>query len=603
MRAVSSALLLAFVVGARAQAFGRFGYVPTTSFHGFKLSQEGVVADHPLADRLRFIRKMPEWRPLATSEFGQTIQLGPERFGEPSRISTSLLAPGISVYFPLGMRFKVGSTAAPYLTWPDGSGSNGVPTPNVQWIGLSFRDSQPAMVLGFPSGATSLTITGKPGAWEVRADSVAGWVRFGLPRGLRAEPTNSAASLGRLSEDIQSNAGFWTNMPPAVQHFTTEGDANGGGVVALWTFDRPGALIPQAVSLAPLGGYPIHLESKTERLVDDLALGEGPHDVCQTRYLKIGFPTRRIPVGRAVTVGTPGPPIGTVSPLDVASVVELAFENFMGGRDTQTRKAAEDAFSEFVAQASYTKEPFTDQELPFNAKGTGIDLAAAHAFLAQALTSGSRPSSDANALLTSIGWRRDWETWLPWIEDKDVRRRAAALAALTGCLCPESNRRVAGGMLQAGLSAERGMAIWRKRNKLSDKDETFLEPLLRLRIGLFALNQAREVGDPFIQTLLSPLRIYSDEAVTLSLKETDYTLSWTTLEAKAGVMTLASNTQLDLVAAENLPRFEVENLLGLSEIRYTPEVGGRCSFKLTLPDFMPRLPKMVLPPRYTESRR
>jgi hypothetical protein len=585
------------------QAFGRFGYTDTTRFSGLVLGKDGLAADFPTADRLKFTAPVPEWRTLETSEFEQTVRLGPDEAGMPSKLKLSLLAPGTSYYFPKGLKLKLNSTAAPYLTWIDGSGSNGVPTPSVRWVALSFRDKQPAVLIGFPHTTASLLLTGKPGAWEIAADSYVGWVRFGLPRGNFAEATNTAASLGRLAKAARSTAALIANAPPKFVGFQAESESDGNAVVGTWRFDRKGFLLPQALTLARLGGYPVAVQSPNRRLAADFGLSEGPHDVSDAEELKVRFPVRRVPIGRALALGEPGAAIGTISPQDVPSVVELALENLLAGRDPQTRKAAEEAFGQFLSEAVYVKEPATEQQLSFDAAGKGMDLTAAHALLSQALITTTRPSSESNALLTSIGWRRDWETWMPWVSDPDIRRRTASLASVAGALCPEDNRRVAAGMLQTGLAAERGLNVWRRRAAKIPAEPPLLEPLLELRTGLFRLSMPKAVPDPFVETLLSPLRIFSDEAARLTEREGAYIVGWPVIEAKAGTLALASTAPLEPTAVANLPRFLFERVLGLTEIRYTPEAAGTCEISLTQPAWAPKPPALHAAARYTEPKR
>lgn len=522
--------------------------------------------------------------------------------GSPSKVRASLLQPGVSLYFPKGIRLRIGSIAAPYLTWKEGSSSSDVPTPNLPWIALSYRDSQPPLVIGFPGGATSLTVSGKPGAWEVRSPlDFSGWVRIGLPLGLRPIATNSAASLGHLALDTAKEEACWTSLPPTVTGLALDSDED--AVTATWTFSGPGAMLPRAATLAPLGGYPLQLQSSVRRV--DYRLGEGPIDVASGNEIKIRLPVRRVPTGCAITVGGDfGAAIGTASPLDLPSVVELALDCLMAERDTQTRKAGEDTFTEFLSQATYSAEPFSQQQLPYDAKGKGIDLAAAHALLTQAITSTTTASSEANSLLTSVVWRRDWQSWLPAVDDPSIARRAAALSALAGALCPEPERRLAAGMFQAGLSAERGLNVWRRRHGEIGQEPPLLEPMFGLRQGLFRLQGfSREPDVSFAEGLLSPIRLFADVPLRLEERNKELILQWPALEAKPSVLSLATSYEIKLESRTNLPRFRADGVLGSTEVRYTPETAGTCEVRLTLPEWAKALPKWTLPPRYSETPR
>ncbi|AIE84626.1 hypothetical protein [Fimbriimonas ginsengisoli] len=581
-----------------AQSFGRFGYVSRFDLPGFTVDSDGFVVSHPAADRIRFARPARVWKPTATSDMEQTVALGGPA-GNPAKVRASLLAPGFALYFEKGLSLKVGSTGAPYLTWREGSAASGVPTPNVRWVVLSFRDAQPPLVLGFPDGPSSLTVTGKPGAWTIEgAPDFRGWVRVGLPVGLQPAAANSAAALGRLAESAAEEEDIWSHNAPVLQNLTVQADED--SVVADWTFSRVGALLPRAAVLAEIGGYPLKVLSPARRM--KLSLGEGPASVCKSTELRIRLPIRRVPTGRGLSVGADlSAPMGTVSPFDVPSIVELSLETLSATRDIQTRHSAEETGSEYLSQAAYFKEPWSDQLLPYDAAGVGIDLASAHALLSQAVTASTRATSEDNALLTSVAWRRDWHTWLPWVADPNQRRRAAALSALAGVLCPEPERRLSAAMFQAGLSAERGLEIWRRRTGQTSNEAKLLEPMPGLRQALFRLAGLVTEEARYADTWLSPVRVFSDVPLHVTEFEKNYTVEWPVLEPKASVLRLAAGYEIRLDAISNLPRYRVDQALGTTEVLYTPETTGICQARLFLPDWAKPLPRSRSIPRYSEA--
>jgi hypothetical protein len=583
-----------------AQAFGRFGYTQRLDLPGFLVDSEGFIAKQDAADRVRFARPAKVWKPTSTSEIEQTVALGGPA-GNPAKVRANLLAPGFALYFEKGLSLKVSSTAAPYLTWREGSASAGLPTPNVRWAVLSFRDAQPPLVLGFPDGPSSLQISGKPGAWSIDGQAdFHGWLRVGLPVGLQPTAANSAAALGHLALAAGAEEAIWSNSAPVLQR--TEVQADEDAVTATWTFDRPGAQLPRAVTLAFLGGYPLRVLSPTRRL--KFSLGDGPVEVCQTTELRLRLPARRVPTGRGLSLGAElGAPLGTASPFDLPSVVELALESLAATRDSQTQKAAEDTVGEFLSQGAYTKEPWSDQLLPYDPAGIGIDLAAAHAFLMQAVTSSTKATSEGNSLLTSVAWRRDWQTWLPWVPDVNIRRRAAAMSALTGVLCPEPERRLSAAMFQAGLSAERGFEVWRRRTGQIPKESPLIEPMSGLRQALFRLNGNPDDDAAYAETLMSPVRVFGDVPIRLLERDKALILEWPALEPKPSVLRLVAGYEIQLEPVANLPRFRVDQVLGTSEVRYTPELAGTCEAKLTLPEWAKALPLSRPIPRYSEPSR
>ncbi|HWA83442.1 MAG TPA: hypothetical protein VG820_08425, partial [Fimbriimonadaceae bacterium] len=438
---------------AFAQAFGRFGYVEAPTIPGLNVDREGFVAKYGAAEKFYFPQAAKKWNIVSTRDTDETIDLGPGP--GPSTLEVSLLAPGFMLRFPKGFELHLRSTSAPYLSWKEGSVGEHVPTPGVRWIVVSFKAKQPPIVFGFMDGAVSLEIDGRIGDWTLRTTQpYTGWVRVALPIGTTTVATDSAATLGKLSVSVAAQDALWWQPDPKVTGFDVVDDDT--AVEATWTFDRKGAVIPVGAALAPLGKYPLTIKSQSHRL--DGYTEEGPTTICDDQALTIRFPISRIPLGRAITVGEPLiEPIGTVSAFDVASVVDLALENMVAARDRRSRRAAEDTVNSFIQDAPYVVERHTNQRLPFPADGKGMDVVAANAMLYQAYTMSTQASSQNNALLTSIGWRRDWYTWKFWTDDVALERRTGALAAMAGALCPEPQRRLDAAMAQAGLAAERGL--------------------------------------------------------------------------------------------------------------------------------------------------
>lgn len=597
-RAFSLICLVILSVGAYPQAFGRFGYERSIVVPGFKIDREGFVANDSLADKIRFGLPSKEWKPLSTSSGEQLVQLSAQS-GTPDKIMFNLFGLGFSLLFGNGIDLKVRSFEAPYLSWTQGTVAENVATPVTSWLLLSFRDRQPPIVFGFPGAKASLTISGSAGDWSIKsAKSFRGWVRVCLPQGTTSELANTAASLGRLSKTAQINAKLWTGLPPRLLKTSIASDLH--SVTATWQFDKPGAVVPPAAVLASMGGYMVQVRSPMVRLPGWTEAG--PTDILKTNSLTVRLPIRRVPTGRCLSAGTQLPnPLGSVSPQDIPSVAELALESVVGERDALTKKISEDTTTEFISQANYTIEPWTRQQLPFDQSGKGIDLAAAHALLLQAVTSSSQASSESNSLLTSVAWRQDWLTWRVWTSDEATSQRAGALAALTGCFCPEPERRLTAAMFQAGLSGLRGLNIWKRRKGLADTVPKLIEPLYGVRKGLFGLIGPTEEGEAFALSLLSPIRVFSGGPVSMAKASNAYILKTDVVELKPYVLILASKYPIEARPAANIANLKVVAALGFTELHYTPTVAGKCEFRLTIP-FYGELPPLAAPvPTYSES--
>ena len=599
MRRSISLCLIAFAVTvASAQNFGRFGYKEQSNLPDMVVNKDGIVAKYSAADVVRFDPPLPIWKPVFTSEFEQVVltEAGP---GSPSKLRVSLLLPGAAMYFENGIKLAIRSTAAPYLTWRQGSVSQDVPTPDVSWLAISFHDNQPAWIVGFPDQKANMIVHGSPGKWTIENPAFKGWLRIGLPRAIDSATTNSAASLGELAVQCEKVAPLFTRVAPICDGLNLKADS--AGILAKWHFDRSGACLPPGARYAELGGYPLSIRTKTVQY--PLHTEDGPIETIAGNELSIFLPVKRVPLGRSLTLGlVESPKVGTVSPFDVPSIVELAQENLLATRDLQTKRTSEEALADFIQQVNVVKEPWSNQALPYGADGGGIDVAAANALLHQSLQIGNRISLEPNALMTSIAWRIDWNTWRLAVADPLLARRAGFIAACAAALCEEPERRFQAGMLQAGLASARGLALWRQRYDKSLPDPQLIEPLLPMRQEIFGLKAPIDEDTKFGTVLFSPIKVFGDASLEC-VKSGDYQIRWSVVEPKSSVIQFSSNTRLEFASLENLAKLQSDSIFGMTELRYTPSLAGICVTKLSIPSWAQPLPVTIPLPRYSEPIR
>jgi hypothetical protein len=596
----TSLLLVALLCEpAAGQAFGRFGFSPYPELPGWRIDREGLRAKHPASDQLRFAEPLRRWQPVETTEF-QQIALTGGGAGNPAKIRASLLQFGPSLYYEAGIELRLSCTASPYLSWEEGTVEAGVPTPERQWLLLSFRDRQPPILIVFEGAPAALRIVGKPGDWSIRTVGVyRGWVRFSLPFGTQATEANTAAGLGRLVQRVKAEPEIW--LGPGATASQTKTVEKWSAVEAEVRFSRAFVPLPQPIDLAPLGGYPLRVLSKARKL--DIQLDGVPVWVSEENRLLLRLPVRRVPTGRGVGVGARsfGPP-ATVSPIDVPSVAELAWENLISFRDRKVRELSEKTMADYLAQAPTATEPWTRQTMLYAEDGKGMDILAAQALLMQAMAASNQISSEANSFLTSLVWRRDWWTWRIWGPGPALARRTAALASLAAALCPEPERRLEAALLHAGLAAERGKAI-REARARGEEDPSLPEPYFEIRRHLFGGARSAAEESPFVRLLLSEIRVYGDAAFEASAAgERRVALRWTAEESSQSTIVLASGFPLKAENG-NLAGFKVEQGLGFTRITVRPKGPGPCEFFLDLPDYAPPIPAFVDPPAYDEAPR
>jgi hypothetical protein len=305
----------------------------------------------------------------------------------------------------------------------------------------------------------------------------------------------------------------------------------------------------------------------------------------------------RVPLGRSLTLGpVPSDLIATASPFDVPGLAELALTSLLSGRDALVQGALDTVTEMFMLQASLIVEPHTQRKLPFAPGGGGADLAAAHALVEQCRTLNAGLVGRENPLFANVAWRRDWYSWLVWSDDQKVSRRASALMSIAGALCTEPERRLEGAMMQAGLAAERALAIYRERRGFASDRKDLIEPLFNVRAGLYLTQQNR-----FVESLLSEVRITSGHQVSAEMTPDGVTLRFMADTVKPGTMAFEIGRPVNALAVGNLKSLVARQALGRLVIDYEPNAEGECVVLLKSPGWTNPLPVLAPPPRYSES--
>ena len=519
--------------GATAEPFGRYGYHAWPKSAGIVFNEQGFRANVTASQILRFDSPLAAHRPVATSPYGQTVGFGLNRNG-PSKGRFTTTAPGFALYFPGRWRLRITSIGSPYLTWPGGSATAGVPAPSSPWILLSFLDQQPAWMIGFPDGPTALKVTGRPGDWVLESPpEFKGWVRFGLPFGLDRVQANSAATLGDLTERATKVAPLFEQKAPELQRITVSEDAQ--SVTGTWEFDRPGAIVPSAIRMAAIVGSAVKCQS--EIIATGIVTEEGPVDVVVTTRLTVRFPIVKIPTGRAIGLGAvPDDSAATIAFTDAGSVADLALRLRLSNTPLDTIRLADQASRAYLGQLILSPEPNTGQPMPFDLKGTDLDLIAAHGFLAQSISTNKEVPDPMNSLLTSLSWRMDWGQWRILDSDSNASRKAAILASLAGAFSDSPEGRLVGAMWNAGLDGERGFDRWlrrRSQNASTSRPEPLRpDPYRGFRQQLFGSFDRKPADAMFIKYLSSPARFYGDVALEANVTDGRLFMGWTTVDTR-----------------------------------------------------------------------
>ena len=528
--------------------------------------------------------------PALTESSQQVVELQ-EPAGGPSKLRCRLYSRSFDAYFKAGIDFTVSSIQSPFLTWQEGSASQGVETPALTWVLVSFRDAQPPLVLGFSGAKASAIISGRPGAWHLRVPQFKGWLRIALPTGTDGVAANTARSLGRLYREVSKEAKEWAAPSPEIvgKRIVTDPE----GVEYHLAYDRPGTVLQSPIIFAPMGGYPIRLNSEARRA--DHFVEDRPVDILESSEMTLRLPVRRLPLGRALTDGRDSrTPVDSISFIDVPSLVDAAVDSLFASTDGNTLHLGRAATEQFISETPYYFEPVTRQQFPYSEAGTGLDTTAAHALLLQ-VTRHAEGDTQSNPLLDSVLLRMDAQSWLVSAADPTLSRRASSLAALAGALSEDPASCLAAGMLQAGLAAQKGWRKWAAARELATPKEGLTEPLKWLRDALFAGGPNGQV----LAALRSPVRLLSDGAFEAAKMAAGYQLSWRATSITPQSFDISWPAGAGLAKVDNLTRIQSVTRPNLLSIEYTAESIGICRAKLVLPPGI-RIPRWSPPPAYSE---
>jgi hypothetical protein len=581
---------------AAVDGFGRFGYTRVVRVPGLELTAEGVRAIHGNADRLRFAQPLKQWQVVESTNWRQTVlaEGGP---GKPSKLRFDLFDCGIGLYFPAGVELRISSTGAPMLTGTEATFGPSVPTPDVDWLAVSFQDQQPPLVLGFPDSRTSMTLTGEPGNWVLRSPkNFKGWVRLALPNGTEPLQTTSAKSLGRLKQRCVEYESLWYGALADVSAPEIEEDAF--GLDLTWNSPRKLTVIPNTFYLSGLGGYPVKFQSNYK--VFPARTNEGPLVLTEEPRLQVRMPVRRIPIGRGLTVGEPF--IHSLKPQawnDPIGIVNTALENTLCGRSQAQSEQARELLQSFYETHIPEQEPYTKQSVFYKKDGTGLLQTAIHGLLSQSIKTGQPNEETEDPQLISLFWRLDpYSGGLQFDSTDD--RRVKAIAAIAGCFSSSVKMRMQSALFQASLSAERGLNLWRRRQGLATSEPRLLEPLFGVRKGLFSLTQMGSL-DPVLTNWLSEVRCFGDQPTWIAPSEFGFDLCWLASNRQFGTISVETAYPLNFSSKRNLKSLFSSQRYGYHELRYEPERAGECNANLYIPDWCDPIPITALPPTYQET--
>ena len=173
----------------------------------------------------------------------------------------------------------------------------GVPTPETRWVLVSFDNLQPPLLLAVPEGKkTTFQLIDSPQGLRLQLGEIKGWIQIAYPTGSTSIATATVGDLGKLVKKVSPMLPFL--MGPEPHLVSAESHATDEGIVVTWNFTSP-PLVPAPLKLAPLGGYAVQLLTKASDT--GLTNEDGPIIRSDESAIKVFFPCRKFPAGRAIT--------------------------------------------------------------------------------------------------------------------------------------------------------------------------------------------------------------------------------------------------------------------------------------------------------------
>lgn len=155
-------------------------------------------------------------------------------------------------------------------------------------------------------------------------------------------------------------------------------------------------------------------------------------------------------------------------------------------------------------------------------------------------------------------------------------------------------------MLEAGLAADRGLAIWSRRIGAPKQAENLVEPLDDLRKAIFGQSESE---DPFVQGLLSDLRVFGKMRITAQDVDAGLVLTFDAPTTGPQTMILASGDMMQISGWSNTSSVKSSQGFGFVFVKVKPLQPGPCSIFVGRPAWSRPLPSLSPPPRYSESYR
>ena len=413
-----------------------------------------------------------------------------------------------------------------------------------------------------------MRVDGKPGDYTLKfSPTYRGWIRVCLPFGQTPFKMDSgpAAAFGAAAAKIKQEQAYWRAPMPRAVAYKAEWVEN--GIVASWQYAKPGTLVPSSLVLAQSGGYGVKILSQIS--IAEGSLSQGPQGFCVGTELKVFFPVRRAPTGRALTVGDP-PKMEKAVGLSGLPGAWLACHSDSYLDQIQKASIASTGGLALVAEPNSGAPSFDASAMAKGAEGALIES------VTQGLGGAPVPRPTINKLI----WRRDWWTLCLAYPDSPEVVKAQEQTAIAAWFSQDPNKVLEGCLLATGMSSAWAEPAYRTAFNFPNKVTSWTAkpgPLFQWIYGL------KQEPDAFFAPFTSPVFTSEPRALIIKQKGSSYTVSWSHQEGDLKSLRFISKQGLKFETGANLSSVKAETIGDETVVTYNPVKPGVCEMTLTLP--------------------
>lgn len=555
--------------------FGSLGFQHQHDLHFFSVSPSGfgVKGD---THRFVFHDDPTDIGVSNINRYVKTINMRPKG-NSPLRIQYETTTSGFSLFYQGVLEWKsVGES--PHISWEEGTVGAGVPSAPSKWVLLTWAKQRTPIMLCFPE-PVSLVIKENDEGYILRSlTSVRGWVRVRSPFANDKMNATRVGDFGRIIQELKSRISFHEGNTPRVVDFSvSEKDDE---IVAIWRFDKEGALVPSPLLNAREYGF-VKIETPIEVFKSEQGNATA---YSKSDSLRVRFYSYRLFPGSAVVNGKI---IGDVhheslSIEKISGVVNASLAYLAGNADSTIGGDLWRIRTQYIESYSQTTtEPFTGISLPFGRNGKGSYIAGGIALSAEIMGAGQSLSS---AISSSI----DWMTWLPMGENLEEKIKCASIYSISASLSDSLEERVLGAMCHFG-------ALYADKNKIA--------PLSEVRSWLYHHPARKGMRKPdWLTAMQSPFRILPPGLGENLMFLSDNTMTFIGVSKEPETVSIRFKCeQAQVVSYTNISNLRLTHSDSVYTLRFTTEKVGQWDVKLNVQPSSRTLPNAALSPRYSED--